>query len=75
MSSNFYSEHSVKARQDYDCQFCGGLIARGLVHVSATNCDAGRYVTVRSHTECHELATGHAAPPPATSRRPVSAAA
>jgi hypothetical protein len=70
VSSNFYSEHTVKGRRDYPCQFCGQRIAKGAAHVCATNCDAGRYVTVRSHLECHELATNQPAPQP----RSVSAA-
>lgn len=71
---SFYSEHTVKGRRDYVCQFCGRGIAKGVLHVSATNNDGRTYVSTRAHVECYELATGHAAPAPAAAAASVSAA-
>jgi hypothetical protein len=68
---DFYSERSGRGRREYRCQFCREAIAKGALHVCVSSGSAGQYHTHRAHTDCHEAASGQAAPAPAG----VSAAA
>ncbi len=61
---DFYSEHTVRGRKAYVCQFCRQAIEKGAAHVSVSSRSAGDYHTHRAHLACHESATGQAAPAP-----------
>ncbi len=66
MIANFYSEHTVKGRRAYPCNFCRRGILAGALHVTVSSCDGGVMHAHRAHIECHEAATGQPAPARAT---------
>lgn len=61
---DFYSEHTVHGRRAYTCQFCPRPIEKGTLHVHVAHCTDGKVSGRRAHLECHEAATGQAAPAP-----------
>ncbi len=62
MRPDFYSEHTVRGRRDYRCQFCRQEIGKGVAHVSVSSSSSGLLRAHRAHVQCHENATGHPAP-------------
>ncbi len=45
-------EYSAKARKNYDCDYCGLVIEKGMRYTREVICSGRRMIVLRKHAEC-----------------------